>query len=199
MKNRTLQVLFLALLGGAATANCGKGSDSSGTPALGPTDVVVTWTFDGKPASAAECMARGGSTVSVTMSATSDPSLHQHGTEACEKGSLTFTGLDTGSLGTPFVEGALLDDKGLTKARADVTVTPVAGKTPVTLDFFPTQVMTTGETTGDAVTTGDATSSTSGGGGMGGMSATSSVTSAASSSTASSTAASGAGGADAGP
>ncbi len=194
MKNRTLQVLLLALSTIAATTHCGKGSESSGTPPLGPTDVVVTWTFDGKAASAAECMARGGVTVSVTMSATSDPGLHQHDTAACEKGSLTFAGLETGALGLPFVEGALLDDKGLTKTRADVTVTPTPGKTAVTLDFFPSQVMTTGATTGDAVTTGEATSATSGG--MGGMSGTSSASSSASASSAS--ASSGAGGADAG-
>jgi hypothetical protein len=200
MKNRTLQVLLLALSGIAATAHCGKGTESSGTPPLGPTDVVVTWTFDGKPASATECMARGGVTVSVTMSATSDPNLHQHDTAACEKGSLTFAALDTGSLGLPFVEGALLDDKGQTKTRADVTVTPTAGKTAVTLDFFPTQVMTTGATTGDAVTTGEATSATSGGGGMGGMGGASGTSSASSSaeSSASASSASGAGGADAG-
>ena len=203
MKNRTLQVLLLALTGIAATAHCGKGSESSGTPALGPTDVVVTWTFDGKPASAMECSARGGVTVSVTMSATSDPSLHQLGTAACEKGSLTFGGLDTGSLGMPFLEGTLLDDKGQTKTRADVTVTPAAGKTAVTLDFFPSQVMTTGATTGETVTTGEATSASSGGmGGMGGMSGTSSASSSASSTASSSTAstatASGAGGADGG-
>ena len=197
MKNRTLQVLLLALSTIAATTHCGKGSESSGTPPLGPTDVVVTWTFDGKAASAAECMARGGITVSVTMSATSDPGLHQHDTAACEKGSLTVAGLDPGSRGLPFVEGALLDDKGLTKTRADVTVTPTPGKTAVTLDFFPSQVMTTGATTGDAVTTGEATSATSGGGGMGGMSGTSSASSSAASS-ASASSASGAGGADAG-
>ena len=200
MKNRTLQVLLLGLAGIAATAHCGKGSESSGTPPLGPTDVVVTWTFDGKPASAMECMARGGVTVSVTMSATSDPSLHQQSTASCEKGSLTFSALDTAGLGQPFVEGALLDDKGQTKTRADVTATPAPGKTAVTLDFFPTQVMTTGATTGDAVTTGETTVSSGGMGGMGGMgsaSATSSASSAASSSAAST--ASGAGGADAGP
>ncbi len=84
MKNRTPQVLLLALAGVAATAHCGK-SESTGTPSLGPTDVVVSWTFDGKAASAAECTARGGVTVSVTMSATSDPELHQHATAECEK------------------------------------------------------------------------------------------------------------------
>src|SRR5512133_390093 len=105
MKNRTLQVLLLGLAGIAATAHCGKGSESSGTPQLGPTDVVVTWTFDGKPASATECMARGGVTVSVTMSATRDPDLHQHGTADCEKGSITFSALETSGLGLPFIEG----------------------------------------------------------------------------------------------
>jgi hypothetical protein len=190
MKNRTLQVLVLALAGVASTAHCGK-SESTGTPSLGPTDVVVSWTFDGKAASAAECTARGGVTVSVTMSATSDPELHQQGTADCEKGTLTFSGLNTGALGQPFVEAALLDDKGQTKTRADLTVTPVEGKTEVKLDFFPSQVTTTGATTGDAttdaVTTDAVTTVTSGGmGGMGGMgsSASSASTSASSSATA---------------
>lgn len=199
MKNRTLKVLLLALTGIAATTHCGKDSDS-GTAPLGPTDVVVTWTFDGKAASASECMARGGVTVSVTMSATSDPGLHQHGTADCEKGSLTFSGLDTGALGLPFVEAALLDDKGLTKTRADLTVTPTPVKTAVTLDFFPSQVMTTGATTGETVSTAEASSASSGGmGGMGGMSGTSSASSAASTAAASTSSASGSGGADAGP
>jgi hypothetical protein len=198
MKNRTLQVLLLALTGIAATAHCGK-SESSGTPSLGPTDVVVTWTFDGKAASAAECTARGGVTVSVTMSATSDPTLHQHSTESCEKGTVTFSGLNTGALGQPFVEATLLDDKGLTKTRADMTVTPVEGKTEVKLDFFPSQVMTTGATTGDATTdaaTTDAATTTSGGmGGMGGMgSSAASSASASAAGSGSSATATGAGG-----
>jgi hypothetical protein len=200
MKNRALRALFLALTCVAATAHCGKGTDSSGTPPLGPTDVVVTWTIDGKPASAAECMKRGGLQVSITLSATNDPALHQNTTEVCEKGTVTFAGLDTGGLGTPFLEGTLLNDKGGTVTRTDVTVAPTPGKTAVTLDFFAPQP-TTGATTGDAtVTTGDTTSATSGGGGMGGMgggTATSAASSSASASASSS--ASGAGGADAGP
>jgi hypothetical protein len=39
--------------------------------------VVVTWSFDGKPASAAECTIRGGLTVGITVSGTNDPALHQ--------------------------------------------------------------------------------------------------------------------------
>jgi hypothetical protein len=203
MQKRALRALFLALTCVAATAHCGKGTDSGPQP-LGPTDVVVAWTFDGKPASAAECMARGGVQVSITLSATNDPALHQNAKEACEKGTVTFAALDTGGLGMPFLEGALLDDKGMTVRRADVTVTPTAGKTPVTLDFFAAQ-MTTGATTGDTtVTTGDTTSATSGGGvmgGMGGGTATSAASSSASSaaSASASSSASGAGGADAGP
>ncbi len=198
MKNRTLQVLLLAVAGVAATAHCGKGGESSGTPPLGPTDVVVTWTFDGKPASAAECMTRGGSTVSVTLSATGDPALHRNGTAACDKGTITFSGLDTGALGTPFVEGALLDDKGVTVRRAEVTVTPTAGKTAVTLDFFASGM--TAATSGDPATTSGDPATSSSGGGMGGMGASSAASTAASSaaSTAAATTA-GAGGADAGP
>ncbi len=211
MKNRTLQVLLLAVVGVAATAHCGKGTETT-TPGLGPTDVVVTWTFDGKPASAAECTARGGVTVAITLSATGDPSLHQDATAACEKGTVKFSGLDTAGLGAPFLEGALLDDKGITVKRAEMTVMPKVGTTAATLDFFAT-TMTAASTTGDpATTTGDPTTTGGGGaGGMGGGTATSAAsTSTASTSAASTTAttaastsasstASGAGGADAGP
>ena len=202
MKNRTLQVLLLALTGVAATAHCGKGGESSGTPALGPTDVVVTWTFSGMATSPAACAANKGQTVRVTMSASNDPSLHQDATAACEKGTVTFSGLDTAALGTPFVEGALLDDKGVTVTRADTTATPMPGKTAVTLDFFPISMTTSGD---PATTSGDpSTAASSGGGGMGGMGATSasSAASSAASSTAaassSSSSGAGAGGADAG-
>lgn len=202
MKNRRLQVLLLALTGVAATAHCGKGSESSGTPALGPTDVVVTWTFRGMPTSPAACTMNKGQMVRVTLSASNDPALHQDATAACEKGTVTFAGLDTAGLGTPFVEGALLDDKGVTVTRADTTAMAMAGKTAVTLDFFPIAMTTSGD---PATTSGDpSTAASSGGGGMGGMSGTSA--SSASSSAASSTAAAssssssgaGAGGADAG-
>jgi len=202
MKNRRLQVLLLALTGVAATAHCGKGSESSGTPALGPTDVVVTWTFHGMPTSPAACTMNKGQMVRVTLSASNDPALHQDATAACEKGTVTFAGLDTAGLGTPFVEGALLDAKGVTVTRADTTAMAMAGKTAVTLDFFPISMTTSGD---PATTSGDpSTAASSGGGGMGGMSGTSA--SSASSSAASSTAAAssssssgaGAGGADAG-
>jgi hypothetical protein len=197
MKNRTLQVLLLGLTAVAATAHCGK-SEPTLTPPLGPTDVVVTWTFDGKPASAAECTTRGGVTVSVTLSATNDPSLHQNATAACEKGTVTFSALDTAGLGSPFVEGALLDDKGVTVTRADTTARPTPGKTAVTLDFFPTTMTTSGD---PATTSGDpSTAASSGGGGMGGMGGMSSTSagSTAASTAAATAASSGAGGADAG-
>jgi hypothetical protein len=204
MKNRTLQVLLLAAVAVAATAHCGKRTDTTAPPSLGPTDVVVTWTFDGKPASAAECTARGGLTVAITLSATGEPSLHQDTTAPCEKGTVTFSALDTAGLGMPFLEGALLDNKGVTVTRANVTVTPKAGTTPATLDFFPSTMAAS--TSGDpATTTGDpATTSGSGMGGMGGMggmtatSAASSTATSAGSTTAAATTA-GAGGADAGP
>ena len=165
MKNRTLQVLLLAVTGVAATAHCGKGTDTTTTPSLGPTDVVVTWTFDGKPASTAECTTRGGLTVAITLSATGDPSLHQNATVACEKGTVKFSALDTAGLGTPFLEGALLDDKGITVKRAEVTVMPKAGTTAATLDFFAT-TMTAASTTGDPATTTGDPATTTGGGGM---------------------------------
>jgi hypothetical protein len=197
MKNRTLQVLLLALTGVAATAHCGKGTETTGTPALGPTDVVVTWTFSGMATSPAACTANKGQTVRVTMSASSDPSLHQDATAACEKGTVTFSGLDTGALGTPFVEAALLDDKGVTVTHAETTATATPGKTAVTLDFFPISMTTSGD---PATTSGDpSTAASSGGGGMGGMSATSASSAASSAATTAgattSSAASGAGGA----
>ena len=210
MKNRTLQVLLLAAAAFASTAHCGKGTDTTTTPSLGPTDVVVTWTFDGKPASAAECTVRGGLTVAITLSATGEPSLHQDTTAPCEKGTVTFSALDTAGLGMPFLEGALLDSKGVTVTRAKVTVMPKAGTTAATLDFFPSTM--TASSSGDpATTTGDPATTT--GSGMGGMTATSAASSTASSAastpttTAATTAATttttttttGAGGADAGP
>lgn len=202
MKNRTLQVLLLAAATVAATTHCGKGTDTSGTSGLGPTDLVVTWTFDGKPASGMECVSRGIASVVITLSATSDVTLHQNTTVDCDKGTVTFAGLDTASLGTPFLEGTVIDGKGMTITRTDTTVAPKPGKTAVTLDFFATTMTTSGD---PATTSGDpATSSaSSGGGGAGGMAGTSagstSGATAASSTAASSTAAassgSGAGGA----
>ena len=199
MKNRTLQVLLLALTGVASTAHCGKGTETTGTPALGPTDVVITWTFSGMVTSPAACTANKGQTVRVTMSASSDPSLHQDATAACEKGTVTFSGLDTGALGTPFVEAALLDDKGVTVTHAETTAAAMPGKTAVTLDFFPISMTTSGD---PATTSGDpSTAASSGGGGMGGMSATSASSAASTSgaTTAAATTSAGAGGADAGP
>ncbi|MEP7119791.1 MAG: hypothetical protein ABJE95_02730 [Byssovorax sp.] len=195
MKNRTIQVLLLALTGVAATAHCGKGGESSGTPSLGPTDVVVTWTFSGAATSPAACTMYKGQTVRVTVSATNDPALHQDATAACEKGTVTFSALDTGGLGMPFVEGALLDDKGVTITHAEITAPSMAGKTAVTLDFFPISMTTSGD---PATTSGDpSTAASSGGGGMGGMGATSASSAASSSAAASTSAATtaGAGGA----
>jgi hypothetical protein len=204
MKNRTLQVILLAVAAFAATAHCGKGEESGVRPPLGPTDVVVTWTFDGKPANGMECVGRGIASVVITLSATNDVTLHQNTTVDCDKGTVTFAGLDTGALGTPFLEGAVLDGKGMTLTRADTPVMPTPGKTAVTLDFFPTG--TTAATSGDpATTSGDpaTTSSGSGMGGAGGMGASSSAatTAVASSSAASSSAATtaGAGGAGGAP
>jgi hypothetical protein len=200
MKNRTLQVLLLGLVGIAATAHCGK-SDSTGTPSLGPTDVVVTWTFDGKPASGMECVTRGIASVAITLSATNDVTLHQNATVDCDKGTVTFAGLDTASLGTPFLEGTVIDGKGMTLTRTDTTVMPKPGKTAVTLDFFATTMTTSGDpatTSGDPATS-SASSGGGGAGGAGGMAGTSAAattgSTAASSTAASSSSGSGAGGA----
>ena len=207
MTKRPLRALLLALTCVAATAHCGK-SESTGTPALGPTDVVVSWTFSGKPADAASCAALMAYQVSVTLSATSNPELHQHADVDCAAGTVTFAGLDVSGLGAPFLEGALLGDKGGTLPRADLTVTPTPGSTPVTLDFFPIVMASTGATSGNtSVTSGPASSSatsgaTSSGSGMGGGGgsgpATSSVAATSATSATSAAATTGAGGADAG-
>lgn len=196
MMKRTLQALFLALTGIAATAHCGKETgESSSSTALGPTDVVVTWTFSGKPASVEACKDLGAFQVNVTLSATSDPKLHQNIAVNCDKGTVTFAALDGDALGMPFLEAALLGDKGGTLTRAYMTITPLSGTTPATLDFFPLVVGTTSATTGGStVTSGPSSSASTGGGGMGGGGpASSSAASSAAASTA------GAGGADAGP
>jgi hypothetical protein len=200
MTKRTLRALLLALTGVAATAHCGKGTgESSGTTALGPTDVVVTWTLSGKPATTEACKALGAYQVSVTLSATNDPKLHQNTDVDCEKGTVTFAALDGDGLGMPFLEAALLSDKGGTLTRADMTITPLAGKTPATLDFFPLVVATTSATTGGSSVTsgGGTTSATSSGSGMGGAGGGGPASSSAAASAAATTA--GAGGADAGP
>ncbi len=194
MTKRTLRALFLALAGIAATAHCGKETgESSSLTALGPTDVVVTWTFSGKPASVEACTALGAFQVNVTMSATNDPKLHQNIAVGCEKGTVTFAALDGDALGMPFLEAALLGDKGGTLTRAYMTITPLSGTTPATLDFFPLVVGTTSATTGGSTVTSGPSSSASTGSGMGGSGPASSS---ASSSAAASTA--GAGGADGG-
>jgi hypothetical protein len=174
MKMGWVRALLLAV---AAMAACGKSESSGGTGDAGlhgPTHLVAKWTFTGKPASASECSARMGAEVFVTLSATIDPSLHKTATVDCEKGTFDFGSPRVEDLGMPYVEAALLDDKGVTIATASADVSPTPGSTTVTLDFFP--AMNTGgaggagSTSSSSTTTSSSTSSsTSGMGGAGGM------------------------------
>src|SRR4051812_39816505 len=98
MKTRKAYALLLAVTAVAAFADCSGESTGSSEMPLGPTDVVVTWTFAGEAASDATCMARMGTQVYVNLSGTVDPKLHQTVTEDCAKGTVKFPQLDTGSL-----------------------------------------------------------------------------------------------------
>jgi len=161
MKTRRAYTLVLASAGLiAAAANCGQGSGGTGGAGAGPTDVTVTWTFSGMPADSAACMAHMAAQVQVTLNGTVDTKLHQSVTEDCTKGSVKFPGLSISDLGTPHLEGTLLNDKGGSITIAYLDVKPTPGTTKANIDFFPVMGM----------------------GGAGGMSASSSKSSAKSSS-----------------
>jgi hypothetical protein len=138
-----------------------------------------------------------GAQVFVTLSATIDPALHKTATVDCEKGTFDFGSPLVEDLGLPYIEASLLDEKGVTVAKASTDVSPVPGSTTVTLDFFP--AMNTGGAGGmgssssSASSSSTTSSSTSGMGGMGGAGTTSSSTT--SSSTTSSSTTGGTGGA----
>jgi hypothetical protein len=183
MKTRRARALLVAV---AVAVSCGKGESGSTTGDSGlhgPTDVIAEWTFTGKAASASECSAHQAVQVYVNMSGTIDPTLHQTVTLDCAKGSVTFPKLLVEDLGSPFLEGTLLDDKMLAIATVGVNVVPSLGKTTVKLDFFAATTTTSGSsssstsassTTSSSTTggTGGATSSGSGPGGGGSSSAT---------------------------
>ncbi len=152
--------------------------------------------------------AHGAQQIAITLSGTIDPSLHQSTTVDCSKGSVSFDQLLVQGLGTPYLEGTLLDAMGHSVAIAGVDVVPVLGTTKASLAFFApsgsggassssTSAASTSAASTTAATTSSASSSaasTSGGG-------SSSSTAAASSSTAAATSSSsgGAGGGDGGP
>lgn len=137
MKIRRAHALLLGVVGIAASTNCSSESAGAGDKAPGPTDLTVTWTFSGKPASAEECTTRGGTKVYVNLSGTYDPSLHQSVTEECATGSVKFANLNLDKLGMPYLEGALINAKEIRVTQTGLTVTPTSGPTNVTLDFFP--------------------------------------------------------------
>ena len=184
------------LLAGVTVAACGKsGAGATGDAGVhGPTDLVVKWTFTGKPASAAECAARMGQQVDVTMSGTIDPALHKTVTTDCAKGTVDLGSLLVEDLGAPYLEATLLDAKGMTVTIAGVNVTPILGTTTVTFDFFPA-VMGTGGAGGTGTTASSvaSTAAASSGGGAGGATSSSSA-----GSTSASSASSSSGGKDAG-
>lgn len=139
MKTRQAYALLFAMGGIMAAADCGKGQEGAGGGGPGPTDLTVTWTFSGKPASAEECTARKGQKVFVNLSGTVNPDLHQTATEDCAKGSVKFSGLDIETLGMPYLEGRLLDENGKRVTQEGQVILPQSGATNVTLDFFPVQ------------------------------------------------------------
>ena len=142
MKIRRAYALLLAGAGIiAASADCGKDSGGMGGSGAGPTDLTVTWTFSGMPADASSCMAHNGVQVAVTLSGTFDTKLHQSVTEACATGTVKFPNLSTDLLGTPFIEGALLDDKGMTIEARSTSVKAMPGTTKANIDFFPVMGM----------------------------------------------------------
>lgn len=189
------------VLATAAIVSCGKSSGGGGGGGAdaglhGPTEVSVTWTLAGKPADLAGCMAHGASQIFVNLSGTIDPSLHQSQTVDCSAGPVTFKNLLIENLGTPYVEGTLLDAKSTTVAITGVDVSPMLGTTSVTLAFFAPQntggmggMMTTGPSSSSSSSTtssssggtGGASSSSGGMGGMGGAPSSSSSASSASS------------------
>jgi hypothetical protein len=172
------------LLVTAAIMSCGKGGGSMGSTGdagvNGPTNLVVSWTLAGKPASAATCMAGGAAQIFINLSGTIDPTLHQSTMVDCSMGTFTFGKLLVEDLGTSsYLEGTLLDATGMAvpSGLVGVTVLPTLGTTDVTLAFF--------------------APSGAGGGGMGGAPASSSSSQAASSSHAASSSSGGHGGASA--
>jgi hypothetical protein len=181
----------------AALSACSKGTTGETTDAgpHGPTNLSVKWAFTGQAASASVCTAHGATDVFVTLSATLDPTLHKTVTAACDKGTVSLGSPLVENLGMPFVEAALLDDKGVTVATASATVVPTVGTTTVTLDFYPaTGAGGAGGMGSSSSSTSSSTTaaSSSGAGGAGGAASSSSGAGGSASST------SGAGGADAG-
>jgi hypothetical protein len=160
----------MLVLATAAIVSCGKGAGggtSSGDAGVhGPTDLVVTWTLAGKPASSADCTANGATQTFVNLSGTIDPSLHQTQTVDCATGTVTFSQLLVEKLGMPDLEGTLLDSMGKTVQTTHLDVMPVLGTTNVTLAFFAPS--NTGGGGGMPTTTASHAASTSGAGGAGG-------------------------------
>ncbi len=167
---RFVPALILLSLAVGVVANCGGSSDTGAAPpAPTPTDLVVTWSFAGKPASAEECSNRKATQVYLNLSGTVDVTLHQTKTLDCPVGTVTFPGLTVQSLGMPDLEGILLDKDGKSITSLDVTVVPVGGQTKTALDFFGAMGGAGGMS---ASSTADvAASSTAGSGGAGGMGA----------------------------
>ena len=173
---------------GGGGAGAGGGVDAG---PMGPTNLVVTWTLAGMPASATTCTAHQGAQVYVNLSGTIDPSLHQTTTLDCATGTVTFSQLLVQDLGTPYLEGTLLDSMGETVTITGVDVVPTVGTTNVTLAFFaPQGTGGAGGTTTTTTTTHSSSSSTSSGSGGTGGSMTSSSSSGAASSSSSGTASS---------
>jgi len=190
MKIRMARAMLLAT---AAIVSCGKGTGGSTTGSTGdagvegPTNLVVSWTLAGSAASSATCMAQGAAQVFVNLSGTLDPTLHQSVTVDCATGTTSFPMLLVQDLGTPYLEGTLLDDKGVTVPMGivGIDVTPMLGTTAVTLAFFAPQntggggAGTTSSSTAASSSTTSSSShaASSSSGGTGGASTTSSSSS----------------------
>jgi hypothetical protein len=172
------------LLATAAIVSCHKSNETVAADSGldGPTDLVVTWTLAGMPAQAQSCMMIGAAQVAIDVSGTIDPSLHQSATLDCAAGTTTFPRLLVEKLGTPYVEGTLLDGKGVTVIDAmynmplivGATVTPQIGTTTVKLDFDAWREPSGAASSSGSSSTSTSTSSSSATGGTGGVATASS-------------------------
>jgi hypothetical protein len=178
-----VRALLLAMSAIAAVTACGKGGSGGAGGGVdagltGPTKLTATWTFSGKPASAAECSTRGAATVFVTLSATLDPTLHKTLSADCATGKVELGTMNIEDLGQPYVEGALLDDKGVALTNAGALVTPTAKTTGVNLDFYPTVSTSSSSSSSSSSTSSSSSSSgtTTGTGGAGGATTTTTTT-----------------------
>lgn len=152
-----------------SSTNGGSAGGAGGGGPMGPTDLVVTWSFMEMPASASVCATYNSDRVDITLEGTIDPTLTQTQTARCADGKYTFKGLLVQNIGqSAQVDGAAYNSAEQPGVTNYAAVHPMLGTTTVNIDFFGLPGAATGSGGAPATTTAPA-SSTSGGGGMGGM------------------------------